>query len=66
MLKPRKSRSFNYRPRFSDSEKSKTENSSVSRAFKNKRKPKRSTLPVLLIILGLIIAFMYYLETKLR
>ena len=66
MLKPRKNKSFNYTTRFSGSEKPKTEESSVSRAFENKRKPKTSTLPILLIILGLVIALMYYLETKLR
>jgi len=66
MFNRRKNKSFNYTSRFSDTEKSKTTSSSVPRAFENKRKPKASTIPVLLIVLGLVIALMYYLETKLR
>ncbi|AEH01713.1 MULTISPECIES: hypothetical protein [unclassified Lacinutrix] len=65
MLKPQKKRQFNYKPRFSESQKE-TENSSVKKAFENKRKPKASTLPILLVILGLVIALMYYLDVKLR
>jgi hypothetical protein len=72
MFNKPKPRTFNYKSRFSDADKSDLEfkkqqqNDSISRAFNNKKKPKRVTLPLLLIVLIAIIAFMYYLDIKLR
>lgn len=77
MFKQRKHRSFNYKPRFSNSEENTSDfnkeqnNSPDSGALssvnkRNVRKQKASKLPVLIVILVILIALMYYLEVKLR
>jgi len=72
----KKNKQFNYKSRFSESEK--RDDSLSEQAIKSDissewektrrtvRKNKLSTLPILLIILALIIGIMYYLDIKLR
>ncbi len=66
MFNQRKNKKFNYKPRFSKSESEETK-SQIDFNWKSARKTKRGkvrTLPMLVIILGIIIAVMYYLELK--
>lgn len=76
MFSQKKNKQFNYKSRFSESEK--RDDSLSEQAIKSDissewektrrtvRKNKLSTLPILLIILALIIGIMYYLDIKLR
>lgn len=74
MLNQRKHKKFNYQSRFSEESLSEKENKhealrEVSSAWGKTRrtspdKRKRITLPLLLLLLGIIIAILYYLETK--
>ncbi len=64
MFKNRKNRSFNYKPRYSNTEENNSNIKPSSNRFEGKRKRKASTLPILIVVLALIIIFMYYLETK--
>lgn len=74
MLNQRKHKKFNYQSRYSKENDSDRKNDYVSKREissewdKTRRtssgKRKRTTLPLLLILLGIIIAILYYLETK--
>lgn len=66
MFNQKKNKKFNYKPRFS-----KSENEEIKqqmdfnwKSARNTKKGKVRTLPMLLVVLGIIIAVMYYLELK--
>jgi hypothetical protein len=74
VLNQRKHKNFNYQSRYSKEDHSERENEHVSkREISNEwdrtrrtssDKRKGITLPLLLLLLGIIIAVLYYLETK--
>lgn len=76
MLKKQKHKSFNYQSRYSkdvlvDKEAENDLNPGVSNKWqKNRRNVKQkktsSKLLVLVVLLGIIVAILYYLETKIR
>jgi len=72
----KKNKKFNYKSRFSDNEngeeqvlkatKQKEISSEWEQTRRTVRKNKKSSLPILLLLLALIIGIMYYLDIKLR
>ncbi|MDX1272220.1 hypothetical protein [Bizionia paragorgiae] len=76
MFSQKKNKKFNYKSRFSDNEngeeqvlkatKQKEISSEWEQTRRTVRKNKKSSLPILLLLLALIIGIMYYLDIKLR